>query len=56
MGISKSKFVLWIFVVVILIIGGFAGYTWIVLNFSFSKGERAGYVQKFSYKGWQQLK
>ena len=30
----------------------FAGYTWIVLNWSYSVGERAGYVQKLSKKGW----
>jgi hypothetical protein len=30
----------------------FSGYTWIALNFSFSDGERAGYLQKFSKKGW----
>lgn len=29
-----------------------AGYTWTVLNWSYSSGERAGYVQKFSRKGW----
>ena len=52
MGISKSKIIIWCFVVLILMIGGFAGYTWTALNFSFSKGERAGYVQKFSHKGW----
>jgi hypothetical protein len=27
-------------------------YTWIALNFDYSEGERAGYVQKFSRKGW----
>ena len=27
-------------------------YTWLVLSWSYSSGERAGYVQKFSYKGW----
>lgn len=27
-------------------------YTWIVLSWSYSSGERAGYVQKFSNKGW----
>ena len=27
-------------------------YTWLVLSWSYSKGERAGYVQKFSEKGW----
>ena len=30
----------------------FALYTWGVLNWSYSSGERAGYVQKFSSKGW----
>jgi hypothetical protein len=52
MGIRKSKIVIWCLFVVILIIMGFAGYTWISLNWSFSKGDRAGYVQKFSQKGW----
>ena len=52
MGISKSKIIIWCFVGIILMIGGFACYTWTALNFSFSKGERAGYVQKFSHKGW----
>ena len=27
-------------------------YTWAALTWSYSKGERAGYVQKFSKKGW----
>jgi hypothetical protein len=30
----------------------FAGYLWLALHWSYSKGERAGYVQKFSQKGW----
>jgi hypothetical protein len=30
----------------------FALYTWSALSWSYSKGERAGYVQKFSHKGW----
>ena len=30
----------------------FAGYLWFVLTWSFSTGERAGYVQKLSKKGW----
>lgn len=29
-----------------------AGYVVVVLNWSYSKGERVGYVQKFSEKGW----
>ena len=27
-------------------------YTWLALKVSYSTGERAGYVQKFSRKGW----
>ena len=27
-------------------------YTWFVLRWSYSEGERAGYLQKFSIKGW----
>jgi len=30
----------------------FALYTWSALNWSYSEGERAGFVQKFSKKGW----
>jgi hypothetical protein len=30
----------------------FALYVWIALKFDYSSGERAGYVQKFSRKGW----
>jgi hypothetical protein len=27
-------------------------WVWLTLNWSYSEGERAGYVQKFSHKGW----
>jgi hypothetical protein len=27
-------------------------YTWFTLSWSYSEGERAGYMQKFSRKGW----
>ncbi|HEY0064581.1 MAG TPA: hypothetical protein VGC21_20870 [Telluria sp.] len=30
----------------------FAIYTWFTLSWSYSEGERAGYLQKFSKKGW----
>jgi hypothetical protein len=36
----------------LLIIGGFAAYTWSALHLSYSNGERSGYVQKLSKKGW----
>ena len=37
---------------VVLIILGLAGFTWVTLHWSYSEGERAGYVQKLSRKGW----
>jgi hypothetical protein len=30
----------------------FALYVWLALTFNYSEGERAGFVQKFSRKGW----
>ena len=38
--------------VVIVPLFVFALYTWAALTWSYSKGERAGFVQKFSKKGW----
>ena len=35
-----------------ILIGGLAGFTWLSLHWSYSEGERAGYVQKLSRKGW----
>ncbi len=29
-----------------------SGYTYFMLNWSYAEGERAGYVQKFSKRGW----
>ena len=40
-------------VVGVLIVAALIGiYFWIVLSWSYSSGERAGWVQKFSRKGW----
>lgn len=42
--------------VLLAVVGGavavLALYTWAALAFDYSRGERAGYVQKFSRKGW----
>jgi hypothetical protein len=38
--------------VILVPIVAFALYTWSALTWSYSTGERAGYVQKFSHKGW----
>jgi hypothetical protein len=42
--------VLSIIVVVVLLV--LAGITWVSLTWVYSEGERAGYVQKFSRRGW----
>ena len=49
---KKLKIVLAVVAVVVLIVGGFAAYTWSVLHISYSSGDRSGYVQKLSKKGW----
>ena len=43
-----KKFIGFLLVLVLL----FCLYTWLVLTWSYSAGERAGYVQKLSKKGW----
>ncbi len=52
MAVKKTKIFLWILMPFVLAAALFAGYLWLALNWSYSKGERAGYVQKFSQKGW----
>jgi hypothetical protein len=37
---------------IVAIVVLFALYTWFTLSWSYSEGERAGYLQKFSKKGW----
>ena len=38
--------------VLLAVIALFALYVWFTLSWSYSEGERAGYLQKFSKKGW----
>jgi len=38
--------------VIVAAVALFALYAWIVLHWSYSEGERAGYLQKLSRKGW----
>ena len=42
----------WFFGLLVVFVVLFAAYTWLVLSWSYSVGERAGYVQKLSKKGW----
>lgn len=51
-GVRKSRWGLWIGLLLVGAIALFVLYTVAVLAWSYSKGERAGYVQKFSQKGW----
>jgi len=39
-------------VVVIVPLAGFTAWIWITLHVAYSNGERVGYVQKISRKGW----
>src|ERR1035437_6997728 len=37
---------------VFVVLAIFAAYTWVTLHWSYSEGERAGFMQKLSKKGW----
>ena len=52
MAVSKGKVYSGMFLFLLLMVGGCALYFWVALTWSYSRGERAGYVQKFSEKGW----
>ncbi|MBM3737387.1 MAG: hypothetical protein FJW39_16530 [Acidobacteria bacterium] len=42
----------WLLGVPVLLICAVVGWTWVTLKFSYSSGDRTGYVQKISHKGW----
>src|SRR5690349_16987919 len=57
MGSSRGKqagisVIGWLVVVVIAAGVAFAGYLWFMLSWAYSDGERAGWVQKLSRKGY----
>ena len=47
-GIGKVRVLL----ILALLVALGAGYFWAMLKWSYSTGERAGWIQKFSRKGW----
>jgi len=47
--IKLIKYLIWL---IIIPVGLFALYTWATLNWVYSSGERAGFVQKISQKGF----
>jgi len=38
--------------IIVGLILAFSGFTWLTLHWSYSDGERAGLLQKFSRRGW----
>lgn len=52
MLMKAANWIKWVLMFLIIPIGLFALYTWAVLSWSYSSGERAGYVQKLSQKGF----
>jgi len=52
MAITKKKILVSLMLIVAFVIVIFSGYVWVTLHWSFSKGDRVGYVQKISQKGW----
>lgn len=47
-----AKFLKWTFLILVLPIALLSLYTWGSLTWVYSDGERVGYVQKLSHKGW----
>lgn len=50
-SLKRSIFGILLLLIVLAVAGG-GLWTWFSLNYNYSDGERAGYVQKFSRKGW----
>lgn len=48
----KNKLIRTLLVLLFILALLAVGWTWLSLNWSYSEGERAGYVQKLSRKGW----
>jgi len=46
---NNVKIFIGLIVVILLLFGAF---TWFTLTWAYSEGERAGYIQKFSRRGW----
>ena len=51
---GKKRHLAFRLVVLLLLLSAalIAGYTWVALHYAYSSGERTGYIQKISKKGW----
>ena len=47
-----KRFIKWLLSLVLIGLVGISVYTWFMLTWSYGSGERAGYVQKFSKRGY----
>ena len=49
---SSGRFLRLILVLLLLVIGGCALWSWLTLSWAYAEGERAGVLQKFVRRGW----
>ena len=49
---KRNKVVIWLLVLLLIPVVIVALWVWVSLGYTYSTGERAGYVQKISKKGW----
>jgi len=49
---TKSHWLLWFMGFLLVLTAVFVLYIWLALTWSFSQGERVGYIQKLSKTGW----
>ncbi len=49
---SRGRFGRWVLLLLVLVIGGGALWTWLTLSWAYAEGERAGVLQKFVRRGW----
>lgn len=52
MAVTAGRVVRYLVAFLVLVVLVAAGYTYATLHWSYSTGERAGYLQKLSQKGW----
>ena len=52
METKETGAIRWLFAVILVLVLLFCLYTWVTLTWNYATGERAGYVQKLSKKGW----
>lgn len=50
--LTRRQLLMWLGGVVALLVVVIGAYTFFTLTWAYSRGERAGYVQKFSQRGW----